>query len=51
MKILTLRIYNSTPNYDEMYTVHQKYDKHSIYLTASPTITEPIYDKDTNIWV
>ena len=49
MKILTLRIYNSTPDYDEMYKLHKKFDKNSVFLTASPSVTEPVYDTQTNI--
>lgn len=49
MKILTLRIYNSTPYYDEMYTLHRMYDKNSVYLMCSPTISEPTYDEKTCI--
>jgi len=44
MKIITLRIYNSTPYYDAMYELHRKFDKNSVYLMACPTITEPTYN-------
>jgi hypothetical protein len=49
MKILTLRIYNSTPYYDEMLKLHQQYDKNSVYVTASPSVVIPTFDSTTNI--
>jgi hypothetical protein len=49
MKILTLRIYNSTPDYDNMYTVHKQYDKNSIYLTSSTSVTTSNYNPKTQI--
>lgn len=49
MKILTLRIYNPTPDYDAMYELHRQYDKNSVYLVASELITEPIYNSETQI--
>jgi hypothetical protein len=49
MKILTLRIYNSTPDYDNMYNIHKHYDKNSIYLTSSISVTEPNYNPETQI--
>ncbi len=49
MKILTLRIYNSTPDYDEMYRIHKQFDKNSIFLTASQSVSEPVYGAQTNI--
>ena len=49
MKILTLRIYNTTPDYDNMYKLHKQYDKNSIYLTSSVLITEPNYNPETQI--
>lgn len=49
MKILTLRIYNSTIDYDQMYMLHKEYDKNSIYLTTSQDTLIPIYDENTKI--
>jgi len=49
MKVITLRIYNSTPYYDEMYKIHKEFDNNSIYLTASVDLGSPTYDHLTNI--
>uniref|UniRef100_A0A6C0EP84 Uncharacterized protein n=1 Tax=viral metagenome TaxID=1070528 RepID=A0A6C0EP84_9ZZZZ len=49
MKVLTLRIYNSTIDYDEMYKIHKEYDKNSIYITSSISVIEPIYNPETQI--
>ena len=49
MKILTLRIYNSTVDYDEMYKLHKEYDNNSVYLTSSLLITESTYNPETQI--
>ena len=50
MKILTLRIYNPTPDYDEMYKLHVEHDPNSVFLTAS-NVSEPSYDPATRILV
>lgn len=49
MKILTLRIYNSTHDYDSMYKLHKQYDTNSIYLISSTSITEPNYNPETQM--
>jgi hypothetical protein len=49
MKILTLRIYNPTPDYDNMYNIHKHYDKNSIYLTSSTLATKSRYNPNTQI--
>lgn len=49
MKILTLRIYNHTPDYDNMYDLHMQYDTNSVFLIASPDILEATYDPKTKI--
>ena len=49
MKVLTLRIYNSTPEYDQMYILHKENDPNSIFLTASSDLSEPIYNPETRI--
>ena len=49
MKILTLRIYNSTHDYDNMYKLHKQYDTNSIYLISSTSITEPNYNPETQM--
>jgi hypothetical protein len=46
-KILVLRIFNHTNEYDAMQQIHKKYNEDSIYIMYNPTLkTEYLYDKE-----